>query len=245
MRVFLACPYSVSHQKDLINQSDYILETFYEIADWEMEYLLKAKAFLLDSGAFTFMSKSSGHPDFDEYLEKYIKFINKYDVKLFFELDVDSIAGYEKVLDFRKRLEDGTGKACIPVWHKSRGLDNFIETAQTYSYMAIGGYVTKAISKSQMKHAGALVKLAHEHGCRVHGLGYTDILGALRAGFDSVDSSRWVKDAINGRAAYFKGVKPVSVPLPNSNKINWRALRPHNWLAWCAMQKKVDGGEEW
>ena len=33
-----------------------------------------------------------------EYLQRYIDFINKYDVKYFFELDIDAVVGYVLVL---------------------------------------------------------------------------------------------------------------------------------------------------
>ena len=60
--------------------------------------------FLLDSGAFTFMSGTNS-PDFDQYIIKYIDFINRHDIKYFFELDIDSIVGYEKVKEYTRRLD--------------------------------------------------------------------------------------------------------------------------------------------
>ena len=60
--------------------------------------------FLLDSGAFTFMNNSKS-VDFDLYLDKYIDFIIEKNIKYFFELDIDSIVGYKKVLQLRERLE--------------------------------------------------------------------------------------------------------------------------------------------
>ena len=54
----------------------YVLESFYYIREWQLEYLHKWDMFLLDSGAFTFMNSCKGKVDFNDYLEKYIDFIN-------------------------------------------------------------------------------------------------------------------------------------------------------------------------
>ena len=35
--------------------------------------------------------------DLDEYIQKYIDFINKYNIKYFFEMDLDHMIGYDNV----------------------------------------------------------------------------------------------------------------------------------------------------
>lgn len=107
---------------------EYVLESFFYIRPWQIEEIPKWKMFLLDSGAFTFMhgiEASSKPVDWDGYLSRYIDFINRNNVQHFFELDVDSIVGYDAVKRMRARLEAETGKQSIPVWHRSRGLDEF------------------------------------------------------------------------------------------------------------------------
>ena len=124
MKVFLAG--TCSREKAFIGKNvDYMLESFFYVLPWQIERIPNMKMFLLDSGAFTFMNSQKGKVNFDEYLTRYINFINKYDIKYFFELDVDSIVGYEKVKQLRKRLENETGKKCITVWHKSRGKEEY------------------------------------------------------------------------------------------------------------------------
>ena len=85
------------------------LESFYYIEE-EKEYIHKYDNFLLDSGAFTFMSSSKGGVNWDEYIKKYAEFINQYNVKHFFELDIDSIVGIKEVERLRRNLEELTGK---------------------------------------------------------------------------------------------------------------------------------------
>ena len=95
-----------------------------------MDYVknnFSSEDFLLDSGAFTFMNQKSKKINFEQYIEQYIEFINKYDIKYFFELDVDVIFGHEKVKEIRKYIEQKTNKKTIPVWHKSRGIEEYIK----------------------------------------------------------------------------------------------------------------------
>lgn len=129
-----------------------MLESFYYVEDWEIPLIKGCELFLLDSGAFTFMNNSKTAVDFNEYLTTYIDFINKHDIKYFFELDIDAVVGLEEVEKLRKRLEAETGKKCIPVWHKSRGKEKFIEMCKEYDYVAIGGIVTKEIKPVEHKY---------------------------------------------------------------------------------------------
>lgn len=205
MKVFLAATYT--REKAFKNKNiDYMLESFFYVKPWQIERIPAMKMFLLDSGAFTFMS-GTGKADFDEYLTKYIDFINKCDIKYFFELDVDSVVGYEKVKEYRKRLEKETGKKCIPVWHKSRGKDEFLKMCDEYDYVAIGGIVTKEITKDQYPFFTWFINEAHKRKCKIHGLGFTDTGLLNKYKFDSVDSSSWISGTRFGHIYTFDGKK--------------------------------------
>lgn len=95
-----------------------VLESFYYLRKNE-EFMTLVKhfgSFLLDSGAFTFMSGShKGSINWDEYVEEYAAFINRHKVELFFELDIDSVVGIKEVERLREKLEALTGKKPIPV----------------------------------------------------------------------------------------------------------------------------------
>lgn len=173
-----------------------ILESYYYLRKNEefMAIVRHFGSFLLDSGAFTFMSGSHrGAIDWDEYVESYAAFINKYDVRLFFELDIDSVVGIAEVERLRFKLERLTGKKPIPVWHKNRGKEYFIKMCECYPYVALGGIVTKEIPR-QLYEKGFpwFIKTAHDHGCKIHGLGYTTVANLHRYHFDSVDSTAWL-----------------------------------------------------
>ena len=90
MKVFLAATSDKSFIPN-ITDSKYILESFYYFQDWQIPLIKKSEMFLLDSGAFTFMSGKKSN-DFDGYLTRYIKFIKKYDVKYFSDLLIMIVA---------------------------------------------------------------------------------------------------------------------------------------------------------
>lgn len=105
----------------------YILQSFYYADEFTEQYIIpNAKKFMLDSGAFTFMQNSKHHLDWDEYVERYANFINKNNVDQFFELDIDSVIGYDKVKQYRDKLEKLTGKQCIPVMNLKECVRNIL-----------------------------------------------------------------------------------------------------------------------
>ena len=173
-----------------------ILESFYYLRKNE-EFMTLVKhlgSFLLDSGAFTFMSGShKGGINWDKYLEEYAAFINRWNVQLFFELDIDSVVGLTEVERLREKLESLTGKKPIPVWHRNRGKEYFIKMCENYPYVALGGIVTKEIDRKKYETAFPwFIKTAHDHKCKIHGLGYTTVANLKKYHFDSVDSTAWL-----------------------------------------------------
>ena len=148
-----------------------ILESFFYADKWTEQLIPRLDRFMLDSGAFTFFSGKHGNVDWEEYLSRYIDFINRNNVKLFFELDIDSIIGYENVLKLRKRLEQGTGKQCIPVWHVWRGKEEFLKMCDEYPYVALGGIVNSDIKQADYERMFPwFIKEAHKRGAKIHGL---------------------------------------------------------------------------
>ncbi len=174
MKLFLASTSSRRFLANEIKESLFILESYFYFKDWQVPLIYSCKDFLLDSGAFTFLnSKRLKNPDFNIYLKNYINFINKYDIKLFFELDIDKVVGYKRVIEYRKRLEYETGKRCIPVWHRTRGKDEYYKLCEEYDYIAVGGLAIKEIQKKEHRFLNSLCKIAKERNCKVHGLGFT------------------------------------------------------------------------
>lgn len=216
----------------------FILESFY-YADADTERLLPYYGdFLLDSGAFTFMQGKGGKPDFDEYAERYADFINRNRVEKYFELDIDSVVGYDKVKRLRSKLERLTGRQSIPVWHLSRGMDEYKRMCDEYGYVAIGGIVSGEITKDKYKYFPALIQEAHKRGAKVHGLGFTNLSFLPSIHFDSVDSTAWTTGNRFGFLYFFDGKTMQKKDAPKNHRIgDSRSAALNNYTEWIKFQK--------
>lgn len=190
------------------------------------------KNFMLDSGAFSFMQGNGGALNFDEYIEQYAEFIKLHSVKRFFELDIDSVVGYEKVKEYRRKLERLAGAQCIPVWHKSRGRDEFLRMCDEYQYVSIGGIVSKEIKPQEHKYFPWFIAEAHRRGIKIHGLGYVDMKGIGKYHFDSVDATNWMSGSRFGVIYQFNGKTLLHGRRPEGTRVKPDRVSIHNFIEW-------------
>lgn len=239
MKIFLAGsgyhPYLVDEFTNF-----YRLESFYYLSKKEIPFIGKYKSFLLDSGAFSFIKNGGNDIDWDKYIDTYASFINQHDVKHFFELDIDVIVGLEKVEQMRARLEDLTGKQCIPVWHKSRGKDYWLKLIQEYSYVAIGGIAIKTIKRDEYKYFTWFLNEARKHNCNVHGLGFTNLKGLEKYPFYSVDSTSWLSGNQFGAVYKFNGQTMEKYDKPTGKRVKTKEVAHHNFYEWVKFQQYAD-----
>ena len=229
-----------TYTNSIIENKPYILESFYYIKnqnDWIMKMRPFFEDFLLDSGAFSFLNNiKKGTPNWDKYIEDYAAFITKHDIDLFFELDIDPIVGITEVERLRTKLEGLTGKKCIPVWHKSRGLEYWKQMCKDYNYIAIGGIVTKEIKSKDYNIFSPLLKIAKENKCNVHGLGFTKMEGMKKYPFYSVDSTAWLYGNRGGFLYQFTG-KGISKIHFKGKRLIGRPAAIHNFNEWVKFSK--------
>lgn len=208
-------------------QSINILESFYYLRknDEFMTIVKYLGSFMLDSGAFTFISGNHNVKiNWDEYVNEYAAFINKHDVKLFFELEIL------------------TGKKTIPVWHRNRGKDYFIHMCKNYPYVALGGVVTKEIPIQRYEtYFPWFIMTAHENGAKIHGLGYTRISNLKKYHFDSVDSTAWIYGNLGG---YLYKFNPSTFSFEHLSKDGYRLKSResavHNFNEWVKFCKYAE-----
>ena len=182
-------------------QFNYNLMSYFYIKNKkELAELIRnnSKEILIDSGAHSFQKGKK--VDWVEYTKQYAKFIKEFDkpnVIGYFEMDVDNIIGYDKVLELRKILESVSNKI-IPVWHKNRGIEEFKKMCQDYSgkVIAITGFKNEDIKDEQYL---MFLKYAKRYNCKVHCLGMTRKKVLDKVPFDYVDSSSWKQSGIFGR----------------------------------------------
>lgn len=242
MNLYLATPltnFSLINRESVTEslRNANILESYFYIREKEelMKYAQIAQKFILDSGAFTFMQQKNSRLDWDRYVEEYAEFINRFDVELFFELDIDKIVGLSKVEKYRSRLEELTAKKPIPVWHETRDKDYYIQMCKAYPYVAIGGIAHLKGNEKKNKELAFpwFIQTAHEHGAKIHGLGYTSIDGLKRYRFDSVDSAAWLYGNLGG---YLYQFHPQSGEMKQLKKegarVKTREAAFHNFKEW-------------
>lgn len=177
----------------------------------------------------------------EEYIERYAEFINRNNIKKFFELDIDSLVGYDKVIQYRKKLESLTNRQSIPVWHKSRGLEEFKKMCDEYNYGAIGGIVAKEIKPEQYKAFPSMISEAHRRGCKLHGLGFTSLERLTKCHFDSVDSTAWTTGNRFGFIYQFNGKTMIKHDAPKGKRLgDSRKVALINYTEWIKFQKYAE-----
>jgi hypothetical protein len=173
----------------------YIRENKYKLA---IDIRNNSEEILIDSGAHSFQKGKK--VNWTEYTKEYAEFIKKFDnekVIGYFEMDVDNIIGYDKVLELRKILEKTSNKI-IPVWHKNRGISEYKKMCQKYAnkIIAITGFKNEDIKDEQYL---MFLKYAKKYNCKVHCLGMTRKKVLDKVPFDYVDSSSWKQSSLYGR----------------------------------------------
>ena len=233
-----------TNKNGILKQKIYVLESFVYVSDWQLPLIKNEWHFLLDSGAFTFMDTSKDNTsgiDWIKYVNDYADFINKMDIDLFFELDIDSVKGIKYVEKLRKHLEKRTGKQSIPVWHKSRGIDYWKWMCENYSYVAIGAsgkYSSSWVHNPKSIHVlNKMIDIAHKNNCRVHGLGYTKLKKLPDVKFDSVDSTAWLYGNRGGFLFQFNGTTLIKHNKPENTKMKSNEIAIHNFKEWVKFQK--------
>ena len=223
----------------------YVLESFFYCDETTEKLIPHFGDFLLDSGAFTFMQGKGGTPDFDDYAERYADFINRNKVRKYFELDIDSVVGYPRVKQIRAKLERLTGIQPIPVWHRSRGKEEYEAMCREYPYVAIGGLVDGAkkgeYARQFWKYFPWFINTAHDNGAMIHALGFTSLDGIRAYHFDSVESTAWTTGNRFGYLYWFDGRTMQKKDAPKGHRIrDSRTAALHNFTEWVKFQKYAD-----
>jgi len=197
MQMYLA---GMENQANMINYKDceFGLMSFFYLKNNQDKFNKSSEHInhiLIDSGAHSF--QHGVVVDWEAYTRDFADFIKRNTdnpkIEGFFEMDVDNVIGYERVLQLRKILEEVSDKI-IPVWHNSRGIADYIEMCKKYAgkRISITGFKDGDITEGQYN---LFVNTAHKYGCKIHILGMTrpELIKTLNLGKDdSFDSSSWI-----------------------------------------------------
>lgn len=217
------------------------LETFWAISKHEAEVIHKYNNFMLDSGAFSLFG--GGKTDLNDYVTKYIAFINKWDVKQFFELDIYLLIGKKQTDVINKRIEKETGKKPIPVFHYPNGIEHYKFMCEEYNYIAIGasGSYDSFWTRQNPDKLRKLIDYAHNKNVKVHGLGYTKMSMLNQMPFDSVDSTSWIGGNRFGFAYEWTGAKMLKHDKKEKGKsVKTNEVAKHNFYEWVKFNKHAE-----
>lgn len=228
----------------------YLLQTFYKMRGASKNKVKRilgsCSEFLLDSGAFTFMN-SGEKVHWKSYVDEYIEFINRYDIKQFFELDLYTLSnvGIYKTIKMRRYIEHNTGKKAIPVFHACMGIEMYRELCQEYDYVGIGasGITQECRWTKNSRLLRKMVSIANEYGTKVHGLGYTRIsnINKTEIPFYSVDSTAWMGSRFNARYDIKRGMLVQSKAADIGERLkDTKQLDMHNLKVWRRIQQIKD-----
>lgn len=235
----------------IAHKSKYLLSSYYylrqkvdnhELMDIITEYN-KRKRLIIDSGAFSFMNgKTMTEQELDDYCADYVSFLKKYSINQFVEMDIDSILGFDKAMEYRTYIEQSLNKQCIPIFHRSRGKSEFVKMVNDYSYAGIGGIAIKSIKRNEWKHFKQLNLLANSHGCKLHAMGFTPAKNLNDYGFYSSDSTSWTMGVRFGNLYKFDGQRIKTISKPPHTRLAWNCdqIQRWNWTEWCKYQRFVD-----
>ena len=246
MTVYLAAYKSFEKHHTGKTDDIWLLSSFFEHKDGKFGDYVYQEKHILDSGAFsTFKNPEKAKSyDWDNYVKKYIQFINYTGQKRFFEMDIDCVVGLEKVEYYRKQIEDGVGIQPIPCWHASRGWEYFEMMCEEYPVVSLG--ITPrtkqgALSRKKPEVLKKFIDTAHKKGKKIHGLGFTQTQLLKRLNFDSVDSTSWLSGATYGKIWLFDGNKMTMYSPPKGKRaIDYKTVNVHNFNEWVKFQKYAE-----
>lgn len=249
MNIYLATPTTVFSYMDRLHacSGNYILETYHAIKKKkDLAWIHYCKSFLLDSGAYTYMRSVNDfkHLDWDKYIHEYALFILKNKIKLFFELDIDKIIGHDNVKKLTADLEKLTMMQSIPVWHRSRGLDEWHRLIEKYKYISLSASGNNGSSEWTRTPDGLSVmrqmnQLAIKKGVKVHALGFTKIDVLDKIPFHSVDSTAWMR-GVYGSLYMFNGRGFDIKRKPEKSLMKVPVTSAHNWTEWVKFQRYAE-----
>lgn len=225
----------------------YILQSFAYAKPSHIEYYSRCKGFLMDSGAFTIMNSKSRKDTFDirKFNRDYANFVKKNNIDDFFELDIDSVFGFDVYKDCLHQLQDITGKEPIRVFHDWRGKEYFECCCQKYPRIALGGVAKGNTQHLWRKNMEWFTDVANRYGCKIHGLGVTDPNIIRRCNFYSIDSSSWTAGGRFGTVYRFNGRQVEHYDMSRKNCPDGKQLDKNSALsvsseAWSLYAKYLD-----
>lgn len=247
MHLYLAGEFDLAKSVPPDQHIPNLLKSYYYLRDEDDEtiaaHLQHCDRFMLDSGAFTFLTNPNADvSDLDSFVDGYIDFVNRWDIERYIEMDVDSRRSLAEVREWRAQMERETGRDAIPVWHPSRGRECFIRLCEEYDYIGLGG-IYDEVSPKWFKFFPWFIRQAHMRGCRIHALGFTPTKELATYPFDSLDSRSWLMGSIVASSPQhtFTGTELETVTHEGMERAgDYNEIRRANCRAWIQYARYLE-----
>ena len=174
--------------------------------------------FLIDSGAYTYMS----NPKYNDYtieqwerhIEQYLKWARAHKDIIFAiaSLDLELIVGGDKVQEWNEKYFEPfmleTGIPVCFVWHQEATKLTWEQYCQRYPYVGVSwGTDSFDDGSGGLKTGQKMLKVAEKYGAVVHGMAMTRTSLLTKLPFYTVDSTTWMVGVQYGEVNYWRGTK--------------------------------------
>lgn len=174
--------------------------------------------FLIDSGAFTYMSnpkyKDNTIEQWEKHIEGYLDWARKHKDIIFAiaSLDIELLVGGDQVQEWNEKYFEPfmleTGIPVCFVWHHEATKLSWEQYCQRYPYVGVSwGTDSYDDGTGGLKTGQRMLKVAEKHGAVVHGMAMTRTSLLTKLPFYTVDSTTWMVGVQYGEVNWWRGTK--------------------------------------
>lgn len=181
-------------------------------------YESKGIKFLIDSGAYTYMSNPMYQDrtieEWEKHIETYLAWAKAHKDIIFAiaSLDIEMLVGGDVVQEWNEKYFEPfmleTGIPVCFVWHHEATKLSWEQYCQRYPYVGVSwGTDSYDDGTGGLKTGQRMLKVAEEYGAVVHGMAMTRTSLLTKLPFYTVDSTTWMVGVQYGEVNYWRGTK--------------------------------------
>ena len=181
-------------------------------------YQSKGIKFLIDSGAFTYMSnpnyQNNTIEQWEKHIEGYLRWARAHKDIIFAiaSLDIEMLVGGDKVQEWNEKYFEPfmleTGIPVCFVWHHEATKLSWEQYCQRYPYVGVSwGTDSYQDGTGGLKTGQRMLKVAEKYGAVVHGMAMTRTSLLTKLPFYTVDSTTWMVGVQYGEVNWWRGTK--------------------------------------
>lgn len=181
-------------------------------------YESKGIKFLIDSGAYTYMSNPQYRDytidQWENHIQNYLNWARNHRDIIFAiaSLDIEMLVGGDQVQEWNEKYFEPfmleTGIPVCFVWHHEATKLSWEQYCQRYPYVGVSwGTDSYDDGTGGLKTGQRMLKVAEKHGAVVHGMAMTRTSLLTKLPFYTVDSTTWMVGVQYGEVNWWRGTK--------------------------------------